>query len=127
MKKILSSLIVTSLLASNVAWAECDFSTIKKVPEGYLYTKECHVQVGKNVKELKAKKEEVKELRKAIELKDLALKVSYDRVERWQTTTFKLEDRVNTIEKYNDAQKVLYFVIGVGVTSLAVWGAGQLK
>lgn len=128
MRKYLSLILVTSLLSSNFAYAECDFSKdLKRTEQGYLYTAECHKEVGKMFTELTQRDDQVEKLNKTIELKDLALTQSNGRVEMWRDTTFKLEDRVNTIERMKDKNKVIWFILGIGMTSLAVWGAGQLK
>lgn len=106
----------------------CDFSNdIQKVGDKYQYSVECHKEVGKRLDELEIRKEQVKELNKSIELKDLALTLEQQRVDRWMDTTIKLEDRVNTIDKLRERNKLLYIGLGVVMTGLSVWAAGQLK
>lgn len=129
MNRLISSVVIAAMLSSNVAWAKCDFGKdIKKNANGtYTYTEGCHIEVGKVVKKSKTQEKRIEKLEKVIELKDLALVKSHERTQLWMDTTIKLEDRVNTIERVNDTQKVLYFVGGVLLTGLAVWGAGQLR
>lgn len=116
------------LLTINIAYADCDFSTdITKVDGGYLYTTECHLEVGKNQKRLTLLESENLELRKSIELKDLALVRQQERVQLWMDTTYKLEDRINTIDRIQSTNKLLYILMGVGLTTIAVYGAGQLR
>lgn len=124
--KLLSILMLT-LIFSNTCFAECDFSTgIVKQGDSYLYSKECHVQVGRDQKELDNKRGEVVELRKTIELKDLALVQQQKRVDLWQETSFKMEEKFSTYDSLQSKNNLLYFVVGVGLTALSVWGAGQL-
>jgi hypothetical protein len=77
--------------------------------------------------DLEDREAQVQALTKSIELKDLAIKTHEQRADLWMNTSFKLEDRVNTIERYNDTNKWLYFGLGIVVTGLSVWGAGQLR
>lgn len=110
------------------AFAECDFSTgIKEVEGGFLYTKQCHLKVGQMNEQLELKDQQIIHLEKSIELKDLAISKSNERIELWMDTSYKLEERVNKIDRMNDFNKWLYFGIGVAVTGIAVYGAGQLK
>jgi lysozyme family protein len=119
------SLLIIFCMSSAMA---CDFSTeIKQVEGGYLYSKSAHLCVGKMVKDLEDREQQVALLNKSVELKDLALVTTEKRVELWQTTAYKLEDRVMTMEKFSTAQTYLSFGLGVAVTALSVWAAGQLK
>ena len=45
-------ILISIILLMNTAFAECDFETIKKVKGGYLYSRECHIEVGKIHKEV---------------------------------------------------------------------------
>lgn len=128
MKKLLSSLVLVSLLTPQVGLADCNYATdIKKVEQGYLYTTECHKKIGKIVKNEDKRKEQVDKLEKVIELKDLALDKSHERIELWRDTSFKLEDRVNAIDNMKERNKWLYFGLGIVVMGLATYGAGQLR
>ena len=123
----LISLLMLTLTFSNACFAECDFSTgIVKVEDFYIYSRECHLQVGRDQKELNNKRGEVAELRKAIELKDLAFVKQQERVDLWQNTSFKMEEKFSTYDSLQNKNNLLYFVAGVGLTALSVWGAGQL-
>lgn len=125
--KFLKVFIIFGLL-STPAFAECDFSTgIKKVEGGFLYTEQCHLKVGQMNEQLELKDRQIKHLEKSIELKDLAISKYNERIELWMNTSYKLEERINKIDRMNDFNKWLYFGIGVAVTGIAVYGAGQLK
>lgn len=127
MRQSLISVLVFSLI-SNSAYAICDSKDIQKQEDGsYRYSKECHNEVGKTFGALEKREQQVEKLEKVIELKDLSLDKSYERIEMWRDTTYKLEDRVNTMEQMKKNNEVLYFILGIAVTGLAVYGAGQLK
>ena len=126
----MKKLILITLLIPQLAFAnfECKRGKgITKTPEGYLYTEKCHSAVGKVIKENESRKQEIAELRKSIKLKDLAIVTHKQRVNEWQATTFKLEDRIHTYRKLDRYENTLWFVLGIVVTGAAVYGAGQLK
>ena len=126
MKHILSSILIFCLAIPGYA---CEFSKdIQKNPDGsYTYTRDCHVEVGKTYKKLDFKVLQVEKLEEAIELKDLAIVKGHERIDLWMQTSFKLEDRVNTIDRMKERNKCIYFGLGILVTGFAVWGAGQLR
>jgi hypothetical protein len=128
MKRLISLFVVISFF-SNVALADCDFSTgITKQEDGsFRYTKECHLKVGEMKRDLEIANTQIVEYKKAIELKDLALAKADERADKWMNAAYKLEDRMTTIDNLRSANQWLYFGIGVAVTGLAVWGAGQLR
>lgn len=129
-KLIASALIFLSVAGYPLqSLADCDFSTgIEKLADGrYAYSVECHKKVGKMVQDLKDRQDEVGKLNDSIKLKDLALTTQEQRANMWMDTSMKLEDRVNTIDKYNTTNHWLYFGLGVVFTGLSVWGAGQLR
>lgn len=129
MRKILNlavSLII--LLASLNSNAECDWSTgIKKTDAGYLYNSECHGKVGVLVKDLEDREKEVISLRKTIELKDLIIVKADERTILWRNESYEQFDRLQKQSAASDYNKTLWFVLGIVVTSAAVYGAGQLR
>jgi hypothetical protein len=72
------------------------------------------------------RKKQVKHLNESIKLKDLALAKSNTRIELWQKSTYKLEDRLIKLNNNNDRTKWIYFTLGVLVMAGAVHGASQL-
>lgn len=127
MKKLISILTLVIMLG-NSAIAACDFATgIKQVDGGFLYTSECHQRVGKMVKDLDDREAEVGKLTKALELKDLALTAQERRADLWMNTSMKLEDKLNTIERYSTTTQWIYYGLGILTMGVAVWGAGQLR
>jgi hypothetical protein len=110
------------------AIAACDFSKdIKENLDGsYTYTRDCHIEVGKRVKKLVLLEEQVVELEKTIELKDLALSKQKERADLWMNTSVQVTDKLRSYDSVVGKENTLYFVLGVGVTVLSVWAAGQL-
>lgn len=108
--------------------ASCDFSKdIKENSDGtYTYTRDCHIEVGKRVKKLALLDEQVAELEKTIELKDLALSKQKERADLWMNTSVQVTDKLRSYDSIAGKENTLYFVLGVGVTVLSVWAAGQL-
>lgn len=100
---------------------------ITKTSEGYLYSEKCHTAVGVVIKENESRKQEIVKLRDTIKLQDLAITKNLERVEIWQQTTFKLEDRIITYKKLDRYENTLWFILGIVVTGAAVYGAGHLK
>lgn len=99
----------------------CNWKTdVKKVEGGYLFTDRCYQQVGK----LRISNDK---LFKSIELKDLALEKSDEVIMKWRDEAYNQHDRLLKQKRLDSWNNWLYFIGGVGLTSLAVWGAGQLK
>lgn len=125
--KLLVACLLTFALTVSSAFADCDWSKIKDNGDGtYTYSKELNLCVGKTVKDLAAANAQVESYTKAIELKDLALTKANERITMWQDTTFKLQDRMATIDNLESKNKVIYIGLGILITGAAVWGAGQL-
>lgn len=126
MKKLISVFLILATF-SNVAFADCDFKTIEKLPDGrFAYTPECHLKVGQMKRDLEIANQQNSDYKQAITLKDLALDKAQQRIDLWQDTSDKLENRINAIDGMEKKNNILYFGLGILVTGLAVWGAGQL-
>jgi hypothetical protein len=125
---ILCIVMMASLVSQSVL-ADCNPRTdIKTVgADSYLYQEDCHIDYGRLRQAEPLYKEQTKELKKSIEMKDLALKYSDERTENWKKTTYKLEDKLLKVEKNNDRMKWVYFGLGIITTSAAVYAAGQLR
>ena len=122
-----SLILVLCFLLPQVGIADCDFKTgITKVESGYLYTKDCHIKVGVIVEENKLKTQKITELQKTIELKDLQVRLTEERVDLWRRTSLDLEKEYNKRLKLNQFQNWVNFTLGVAVTGVAVWGASKL-
>lgn len=116
------------LLANQTVLANCNPKDIKEQANNtFIYPVDCHVDYGRlrNIEQKRQK--QIEYLNKTIELKDLALDYSNKRIELWQDSTYKLEDRLLKIERNNDKLKWIYFGIGIAVMGGAVWAAGQIR
>lgn len=126
MKNFVAFIMVLLMLPFQ-ALAECDFSTgITKTEQGYLYTKECHIAVGQMKYDLGVKDLQIDKLNKALDLKDLALTKADQRADLWMNATFKLEDRINTIDSMRSTNNWMYFGLGVLTVFAAGYAASQV-
>ena len=125
MKKLIVCILL--FVSSVNAFADCDWSTIKKLPDGgFEYTPELHLCVGNLVQDSKVKDQQIADLNQAITLKDLALKESDERVSLWSKTAGDEMDRLNKISNDQKKSDWLYFALGVGTTFLAAYSAAKL-
>ena len=123
----ISLTVVTSLLISSAANAKCDFSTGITPGQGktYVYSEECHQQVGSLVEQNKVKDQQIADYTKAISLKDLALKEADGRAQKWNDTSTKLEDRLQKVDSLEKKNDWMYFGLGVLTTFFAGWAAAK--
>jgi hypothetical protein len=127
MKKFICS-ILSIVFFSNVSFATCDFSTgIKPNSDGtYNYSKDCHIEVGNMKKENQEDLLKIQKLTDAISYKDIALQKSEERIDLWQNQAFKLEDRIDNIDKLKSKNETLYFILGVFVTGVAIYAGSKV-
>lgn len=127
MKKLVSFILMLCFL-SNVAFADCDFTTgITPLGDGtFKYSGECHRKVGQIVQDNKIKDAQITDLTQALTLKDLAITKADARAQMWMDTTLKLESNLSKIDDLRSKNEVIYFALGVVFTGAAVWGASQL-
>lgn len=118
-------LLIICFLCSSV-FAECDFSKIVEKDGQYIYSPALHRCVGALVEKNKLYEEQNRAYDKALELKDLAISKTEERVRLWQDATYKLEDRYNKQTKYNDYRDWIFFGLGVVATGTAVYLAGHI-
>lgn len=124
-------LVILALLWNSLAFAECDWATIKtqkndKGENEYVYTKECHIQVGVNKEELDIRKKQLAKQAETIKLSELGINIANQRAEEWKEETYdqrKALERSVTLEKYTSAG---YFLVGIGTAMLSVWAVGKL-
>lgn len=128
MKRLRLCTMLMALLGTQLVLADCNPRTIKKQASGdYLYPKACHLDYGRLRQVEEARKVQIDQLKKSIELKDLAISKSNERIELWQNATYKVEDRLLKVERNTERMRWFYLGLGVVITGAAVWGAGQLK
>jgi hypothetical protein len=118
--------LILSLLLTFQVFAECDFSTIKQIDANtFSYSRDCHLLVGQLVRDEAARKQQIELLNQSISLKDLAISKADERTELWRQTSYKLEDRLITQDKYQNYTKWGYFAMGSLAVILGGWAAGQ--
>jgi hypothetical protein len=122
MKKIISLFLLSILFCQSVlAQNACDWSQIKKLPDGgFEYNPALNLCVGNLVQQNKVLNEEVADLNKAIQLKDLSIKNSDARIALWQTTVNNQQDRLDKMDSENKTNSWIYFGLGC----LTVIGTG---
>lgn len=109
------------------SFSACNFSTIQKTEQGYLYSKECHIEVGRLVKSEPLYKVEITSLRKTIELKDLRINKEVARAEMWRKTAIDVEKSYNMRKNMSDIQKYLYMGLGVIVSGGAIYAGSKIS
>jgi hypothetical protein len=121
--------LVLMFCTPQLGWGSCEFKTgVKANPDGsYTYSRECHIEVGLIRERLQYKTAEADELRRAVELKDLAYKSQAQDTANWMLAAQKTNDRLQSYQNFNILNQVLFFGAGVGLTVLSVWAAGQLR
>ncbi len=121
------ALLIVMVFTVNSAMA-CDFSKeIEKLPDGrFAYSKDCHLAVGEMKWTLTNQAEQISELKKTIDLKDLALVKSNQNSQLWMDTSFKMQDKFNSYESIQSKNNTTHFLAGVGLTVLTAWALGQV-
>ena len=109
------------------ALADCNWSSTEKVAGKHSYSKDCHIEVGKLVKEQKQRVEQVAKLNKSLTLKDLAISKQSARIDLWRDTSYKLEDRLIKHDRYAKKNDWLLFGGGILTTILTGWAIGQVN
>ena len=122
------ALLMIGTLSFNQTLANCNWGTdIVKNNGTYSYSRDCHLEVGRLVKSEPLQQKAISDLKKSIELKDLAIDKSEQRTILWMETSNDLNNNMQKINSLESSNKVFYFACGVGLTILSVWAAGQLK
>lgn len=113
MNKIFLSIII--FFNTLNCFGECDFSTgiTKNDNSTFIYNRECHLYVGEIRRDLLISQEQLKKLGQAIDLKDQALEKANQRADLWMETSFKLENRLNAIDKFRKDNEMIYFGLGM--------------
>lgn len=106
---------------SSISKADCDWKTITKTDNGYLYSRECHLAVGKNLTELDNKKQQSDLFRNSSDLFKQSYELEKERADLWYKESKDLEKTINSNRNYSEFQKVAYFSLGL----LVMYGAVQ--
>jgi len=105
----------------------CDWKSVKKVEGGFLYSKECHVEVGRLVVSEDLRIQQINKYEDSIKLKDLAIGKANERIDLWKKTSLSLEQRVIKQYKFSEYNKYMWFIGGIATTVLSGWALGQIK
>lgn len=125
-KKILFLVMFSLFSITARASDKCDFTKIKSNMDGtYIYSKELHICVGEMKQNLDSLNKESDDTKKIIQLKDLALTKTEERVNLWIDTSGKLEDRINKVQSLESTNYLIYFGLGILTTFAAAYVANQ--
>jgi len=119
-------LLIIFLFSLN-SFAQCDWKTIKRTSQGFLYSSECHIEVGKLVKSEKLLKQQISSLHGQIKLGDLKYSKQVEITNKWRATSFSLEDRVIKSYKLTSFGNKINFLYGMATVVLGALIVGQIK
>jgi hypothetical protein len=105
----------------------CDWSTIQRDGDRFIYSSQCHLSVGKLVKTEKLREEQVQSLIKTIEFKDLALKQADLRANTWEKEAYKQHEFLQKSQKDVKLERIAYFGLGVASVLLGAWAINKVK
>ena len=107
-KKIVSVI----LIFSSISYGDCDWKTISKTSDGYLYSKECHLAVGKSLDELDIKRQQSDLYKNSSELFKQAYELEKQRSDLWYKQSQELEKTIRQEKMFSEIQKIAYFSLG---------------
>lgn len=124
-RKLLASVAAFAVFSSSALG--CDFSKdIQPNPDGsYTYSRGCHIEVGKRVKKLSLMEQQVSELEKTIELKDIALSKQKQRADEWMDSSLVLNEKLQAYNYTTQKSNTLHFILGAATVILSAWAVGQ--
>jgi len=126
MKKFISLFLVVCFI-SNVAFGDCDWSTIRKLPDGgYEYSPALNLCVGQLVSLSAVKDKQISDLTTAIDLKDAALIAADRRTLLWTNAAQDMQDKLAKIDADSKQTGFMYFGAGVLATVLAGFMTAKL-
>jgi len=113
MKKFIAAILLLCFSA-NVAMADCDWTQIKKLPDGgFEYNPTLNLCVGNLVQTNKTQAKQIQDLTTAIDLKDAALLAADQRTQLWETTSLNEQDRLTKIDNESKTNEWIFFGLGV--------------
>ena len=128
LKLFINFLLILAVIFPTPVFAACDWTQIKKNADGtYTYSEKLHVCVGTLVRDNKTKDQQIADFTKALSLKDLALQTSDTRANLWLDTSGKLEARLQSVDKLQKDNNVIWFGLGILATSLMAYTVNKLR
>lgn len=100
----------------------CVWSTIKKVDGGYLYSRDCHIQVGMTLEELDLRTQQAVELQKALDSQKDATRAETGRADLWYNEAKKLDNHIKAQDTAAPFKNAMWFVLGAGL----MYGASRV-
>lgn len=139
MRKLIVSLVITSLLQSFSASAACPkpVQFLKKgqaTPcEGYLFSKEKELEVRIAVEESKVDKKQlklkdlsIKALNESLELSDKIANKEREKAELWRTRAVDITKEYTKSKKNSTIKSIALILAGVGLTLGSAWAVKQV-
>jgi hypothetical protein len=120
-------MLLVFIFSTNTLFAECDWKTIQQSGDKFIYSTECHKEVGRLVLLNDKSEEEISLLRKSLEAKDLALQDADKRVIVWKDEAYKQYD---FLQKSKDREAYYYagwFIAGFASVLVGAWSIKQVK
>lgn len=111
--------IILFSLISSIAFADnnCDWSQIKKLPDGgYEYNPTLNICVGQLVRDSSVKDQQIVDLTKAIDLKNLAITNADARTALWTKSAEDEQDRIASIDQSQRTNEYIAFGLGILLT-----------
>lgn len=115
------------ILLPYFVFAECDFKTILKQKDKFVYSRDCHLKVGEIKLRLDNKEKETFNLRKIIDFKNLIIKDYKERSELWRRESEKLDEKLLVIKKEKERNKWYYFLMGSILTTINIYVSTKLR
>lgn len=117
---------ILCFLISSQAMA-CQWSSIKQVESEFVYSRGCHIKVGKLVKTEPLQREQVKKLKESITFKDLAITQADAKSNLWQKEAEKQLSHLQKYEKNARMERIIWFTAGVASILVGSWAINQTK
>jgi hypothetical protein len=121
MIKVVSFILLVALTA-----LACDWSTIESQDGKYVYTRECHLEVGRLTKKYDLKIKQIDILEDMVSEFEKVLDLQVDRTNLWKEYSEDVEKKYTQVKKNERFNFWVNFGLGVVVTSLSVYLAGNL-
>jgi hypothetical protein len=115
--------LIAVLLSTQCFADPCKFST-DITPQGdkFLYTKSCHILVGKDLDELDLRRDQVNKLQLSLKATTDAEALEKQRAADWMTTSLKLEDSFHKKQELSKYEDAFWFFMGAAV----IYGASRI-
>jgi hypothetical protein len=104
----------------------CDWATIEEKDGNYIYSKDCHIEVGRLVAKEKYYLKEIDVLKELNSSHKELLMIQMDRTNLWKDYSQEIEQRYTSVKRSEKLNFWINFGLGIAVTSLSVYLASGL-